>query len=123
MPDTIIVSNSRPTRETASLITNNISLPNDEILLKRSLYLTSYKKICDIAGRYAEDNLRLLMLAHNPGMDDITYYLCDKRPELTANGKLMTTCSIAYFEMNSIDDFKRPGQGKLLDIIRPKSIR
>jgi phosphohistidine phosphatase len=122
MPDRMLVSTAERTRETAMLLQQSISLTEQEIFYEQSLYLASFRTICEMASRYAEDDRRLLILAHNPGMDDAIYYLSEQRPTLTANGKLMTTSSIAYFEIASNDYLKRPGQNRLVDILRPASI-
>jgi hypothetical protein len=38
------------------------------------------------------------------------------------SGKLMTTCAVAYFQADSLDAIKNPGQAKLMKLFRPKEI-
>ena len=75
-----------------------------------------------MAALYAVENQRLLILAHNPGMDDAVEYLASTPPLLSAGGKLMTTCAVACFQLGSVDALKKRGQGKLQHLFRPGEI-
>lgn len=121
-PDRMIVSTAERTRETAGLLLQNLHRPDTDIIFEPSLYLASYRTICDIASEYAVDGQRLLLLAHNPGMDDAVFYLAGERPPLTASGKLMTTASVAHFRIEKADDFRRAGRAQLVDLLRPKEV-
>ncbi|NNF95795.1 MAG: hypothetical protein HKM94_02560, partial [Halobacteria archaeon] len=40
----------------------------------------------------------VLLVAHNPGLDDLVEWLASEPPPLSESGKLMTTAAIAMFE-------------------------
>ncbi len=122
VPDRMIVSVAQRTQETAQLLLNNVSLPEEKIIVEKALYLADRKTLCEVIEHYAIDNQRLLILAHNPGMDDLVSYLASSAPPLTASGKLMATCSVANVHINSLDELKKPGQSELQNLIRPKHI-
>ena len=122
VPDRMIISPSRRTQETAELLLNNLSVPEERVVVDKELYLADRRTLCEIAEVYASDNQRLLILAHNPGMDDIVSYLASAPPSLSDNGKLMTTCAVACFHMDSLDALKKQGRGELQSLIRPKEM-
>jgi phosphohistidine phosphatase len=122
VPDRMVVSVARRTQETAELLLENLSVSEDCIVVDKELYLADRETILEIIELYATDNQRLLLLAHNPGMDDIVSYLASSRPSLSDSGKLMTTCAAACFRVNSLDELKKPGQAELQCLIRPKEI-
>lgn len=66
----LVVSTAERTHETAMLLQQSVSLAEKEIIYEPSLYLASFRTTCEMATRYAEADRRLLILAHNPGMDD-----------------------------------------------------
>lgn len=121
-PDRIVVSAAQRTRETADLLLENLSVPDKHIVFDKELYLADRQTLCEIIELYAADNQSLLILAHNPGMDDLVSYLASSPVPLSASGKLMTTCSIAGFHMDSVETIKKPGQGELKYLFRPKEI-
>ena len=122
VPDRMVVSAAQRTRETASLLLNNLALDKKNIIFDRQLYLADMDTLCETIEIYARENQRLLILAHNPGMDYLVSYLAGSAPALSSSGKLMTTCAVACFSLASLDALKKPGQGELQNLIRPKEI-
>ena len=121
-PDTIVVSSAWRTQETARLLVTNMPVAEKDIIVDEELYLADRQTLCEQIELYATDNRRLMILAHNPGMDDLVSYLASTPPRLSDTGKLMTTCAVACFRIDSFDALKKPGQCKLQNLIRPKEI-
>lgn len=122
IPDKMIVSAAQRTQETASLLLDNLTVADENIIVDNELYLADKETLCDIIELYAVDGQKLLILAHNPGMDYLVNYLASESPALSSTGKLMTTCSVAYFYLDSIDTLNKQGRGELKKLIRPKEI-
>ena len=120
IPDKMVVSAAHRTQETASLLLNNITVADENIIVDKELYLADKETLCDNIALYASDNQRLLILAHNPGMDYLVSYLASESPTLSISGKLMTTCAVACFHLDSVDAINKQGFGELIKIIRPK---
>jgi phosphohistidine phosphatase len=64
----------------------------------------------------------LLVLAHNPGMDDLVSYISSEPPALSESGKLMVTCAVAGISFDQVKDVGKKGVGKLQFLLRPKEI-
>lgn len=122
VPDRMIVSAARRTQQTAELLLQNIPVPESKITVDRQLYLADSETLCEAIELYASEEQRLLILAHNPGMDYLVSYLADAPPPLSDSGKLMTTCALAYFQLDSLAALKTAGCGKLQTLLRPKEI-
>ena len=122
VPDRMVVSTAQRTQETASLLLNNLAVDEKNIVLDKALYLADLDTLCETIALYAVDNQRLLILAHNPGMDYMVSYLASSAPSLSSSGKLMTTCAVACFSLDSLESIKKPGQGVLHNLIRPQEI-
>lgn len=122
VPDKMIVSSAQRTQQTAELLLQNVSLPENSLIIDRQLYLADAETMCDIIALYASEGQRLLILAHNPGMDYLVSYLASTPPTLSDSGKLMSTCAVASFHLDSLVALKKSGQGKLQNLLRPKEI-
>jgi phosphohistidine phosphatase len=122
VPDKMIVSSAQRTQETASLLLDNLPFTEEDIIVDKALYLADSETLLETIELYASDNQRLLILAHNPGMDYLVSYLASTPPPLSDSGKLMTTCAAAVFSIDSLDTLKKSGQAKLTGLFRPKEI-
>lgn len=120
VPDRMVISSAQRTQETANLL--DLALAEEDVTLDKTLYLADLETLCDNIALYARDNQRLLMLAHNPGMDDLVSYLARTSPPLSISGKLMTTCAVACFSMDSFETLKKSGQAELTNLFRPGEI-
>lgn len=119
VPDRIVVSAAERTQETATLLQNSLQIAEENIIVDKELYLASSATLREMIELYAITGQRLLVLAHNPGMDEIVSYLASEPVDLTTNGKLMTTCAVACFHIETSVALQKPGQGELQHLIRP----
>ena len=122
VPHRMIISAARRTQQTAELLLQNLSVPENNNIIDRQLYLADTETICNIIELYASEGERLLILAHNPGMDYLVSQLASAPPPLSDNGKLMTTCAVACFSLESLAALNKPGQAELQRLLRPKEI-
>ena len=121
-PERMLVSSARRTQETASLLLTNLALDEENVIVDEALYLADRETLIETIELYASDGQRLLVLAHNPGLDYLISYLANTPPRLTDTGKLMTTCAAAVFSIDSFDTLKKSGQAELINLFRPREM-
>lgn len=122
VPDLMVVSAAVRARETAKQFQVSMSIPEKKIIFDKELYLADLDTLLEIIGLYAKDGKRLLVLAHNPGMDELVSYLSEQEPPLTTNGKLMVTCAVARLQFKSVEEVTSMGKGALKALYRPREI-
>ena len=122
VPNKMIISPARRTQQTAELLLKNLPVDEQQVIIDRDLYLADAASISQLIELYAADEQRILLLAHNPGMDDIVSYLASTPPLLSASGKLMSTCAVACFALASADMLRSPGHAELQGLYRPREI-
>lgn len=121
-PDRVVTSVARRAQDTANLVLESFPTVREEVMVDKELYLAGLHTLLEAIQLYAIEGGCLMLVAHNPGMDEIVHYLSASEPDYTDNDKLMTTCAVAHFQLDSLDDLRRPGRVKLVEIIRPKEI-
>jgi phosphohistidine phosphatase len=83
------------------------------------LYLASKSLLLDCIRDNIVEGERLLILAHNPGIDDLVERLSDRPIPLTDSMKLMTTAAIAHFKVDLDKGRFNPSAAKLIQLLRP----
>ena len=117
VPDLILSSTAVRARETAEAVAKASSYKSPIELLD-SLYLATAGKLLSEASSHAPDSVgRLLLVGHNPGMEDLVEILSGKR-------ETFPTAALAVFEVG-IDLWGALELGvetKLLKVYRPKEL-
>jgi phosphohistidine phosphatase len=117
VPDLILCSTAVRARETAEAVAK-ASAYEGPIELLDSLYLATAGKLLGEAQSRAPDSVeRLLLVGHNPGMEDLVEMLSGKR-------ETFPTAALALFEVG-IDRWRALELGvetRLLKVYRPKEL-
>ena len=74
-----------------------MGLAAGRIQFNKDLYLADRATLLHILHAVAEQTESVLLVAHNPGLDELVQWLAPERLPLSDSGKLMTTAAIAVF--------------------------
>lgn len=94
-PERILCSVAKRTRETLDRVLSRAGWPDVEIAYYPDLYLAPATRIIDLLKEGMEACDRIMVVGHNPGMDDVLLHFC---PEIDVEDKLMTTCAFAVVQ-------------------------
>lgn len=122
IPDLIVASPARRTRETAELLVTGLQLNRDMIRWDRDIYEAPTDRLLGLLGKYMMNGRCLLLIGHNPGLDGLVCALADSEPARTASGKLMTTAALAILAGGDPAQGPQRHSMQLLQIIRPKQL-
>jgi phosphohistidine phosphatase len=129
VPDFALCSTARRTVETWEGVAPEFDAPPGIEFLD-TLYLASPKTILKLVQLTGDETDTLLVLGHNPGLEDCAAALA-RKPETQGERALLEqlrdkfpTCGLAVldFEIAHWRDVE-PGTGALTDFIRPKDMR
>jgi phosphohistidine phosphatase len=103
-PDCVLSSTSARTAETWQLLAAELpAVPEAEFL--EGLYLTPWKAMLNVIRHYAHDDAKtLLVVGHNPGVEELALALAQKsddpdaRAQLDAMREKFPTCALAVFD-------------------------
>jgi len=120
-PDLAISSAAQRARETAQLALE--AGPPVNIDFRESLYHAGLATLVNTIREQDNGLGRLMLVGHNPGMDQLLVYLCESEISLTGSGKLMTTAALARVECSCSWADLEPESCNLLSLLRPSDIQ
>lgn len=121
-PEWAVCSPALRVRQTMTGLHDNLNLPESLVQFDERLYLAEPSTLLDVLSQCPDDMDHILLVAHNPGLEELLIYLCGPDLPRTKSGKLMTTATLAHICLP--DDWHQltAGCGKLKQIIRPNEI-
>lgn len=122
VPASIFCSTAVRTQQTTQLVCNGLGVDETHIQYLPELYLASCSTILSVIEKNRERPGPIMLVGHNPGMDEIVSYLANQELLLTEQGKLMTTGCLARFRLPPAGQDLHH-QGELLSITRPSEIQ
>lgn len=120
-PGLVLCSPAVRARETLDAVAAELQLPAERMRVVDELYLASLGALLKILRDVPAEHDSIMLVGHNPGLDDLVTYLGAHQIPLTESGKLMTTACLAHFKLP--DDWTElEGKGELVEIIRPAEL-
>lgn len=120
IPQKIVSSSACRARQTSELVIKGMgSNANDKVMYDDDLYLASLDTLLECIQIYKEDLESLMLVAHNPGLDQLINYL----PKKSLNaGETMTTANLMIFEYPDNKFDPEIDKGELIAFIKPKEL-
>lgn len=124
IPDCIISSHSARTRETIMNVCLGLDFDSMDIYWEEELYHANHQVLLAECIKFIHKYDTVMLVAHNPGLDDLLEYLCpESELHYTEDAKLMTTACFAEIALpEEINDITFQS-GKLNQLIRPSDIK
>jgi phosphohistidine phosphatase len=116
VPDAILTSTAVRARETAQAVAEALEF-DAQLQVDKDLYLAGPAEILAVLRRVDEDAERALLIAHNPGLEELLEALTGSRDSLP-------TAAIARIDLavRRWRDLKPGTTGRLVALWRPKEI-
>jgi phosphohistidine phosphatase len=119
-PDLILASPASRARQTAQAVAAAVGLPAAGICYRDALYLAERAMLLAMLQEVEAAGTRVLLVAHNPGLDALVTWLAAAPLARTPSGKLMTTAALAWFSVPA--GRLRAGDGRLRALWRPAEL-
>lgn len=120
-PAHILCSTAVRAMQTAQRVCQSLVYDEKEINYLPDLYLASCTTLLSMIEANRDKPDPLMIVAHNPGLDELVNYLANKEVPLTDKGKLMSSGCLARFSLPDIgQDLHHTAE--LLSITRPADI-
>ena len=122
VPDALLCSPARRAKQTANAIIEELKLPDTSVAFDKRLYLASLSTLLAVIAELGDSVKTVMLVGHNPGLEELIFKLCDDHLPFAESGKLLTTANVVMLQFNC--DWQNIGntQGKLLHFIRPRDL-
>ena len=118
LPDVILCSTAKRAQQTLNRLCKDCDV---QVLNLDSLYLASLSTL--LAELAKVEGKRVLLIGHNPGLENLIDFLHAMPVEHSSQVKLLPTAAIAHFVMPADWSHLERGDGKLVAITRPKDLQ
>jgi phosphohistidine phosphatase len=123
VPGYIVSSPALRAKQTIEAVAKELGITKDKIHFDDNIYAASLNTLLNILAACPKASKSILLVGHNPGLDDLVEYLCGNELGYTKSGKLMTTAALAQIAMpEHWDSLPRHCAG-LIAITRPKELK
>ena len=99
IPDLVIASPARRTRETAELALEELGIGTDTVRWDERVYGADVGALLDVLAGCASDARRVLVVGHNPGLEDLVRHLGGATAREPEKGKFLPTCALAHLRV------------------------
>ncbi|MEX2525751.1 MAG: histidine phosphatase family protein [Gammaproteobacteria bacterium] len=122
LPDRIISSPAERAWRTARLMARALGLEESEIIREQRVYESGLEDLVAVIDSYCGDTDCLMIVGHNPGLDELLMHLSATPPPRNETGKLMTTGAMAILDYASQPISSGAGSAELKELKRPKEL-
>lgn len=122
LPDRIVGSPAARTRETVLGLCRSAGIEESVIAWDERIYEAELGDLLSVLREGAEDSKRLMIVGHNPGLEELVLYLSDEPVEAPGGHPLMPTAALALFEMQGPWNQLSQKCARLTGIIRPRAL-
>lgn len=121
-PARILCSPAQRTRETLELMRSSAGIEPGAVLFVPELYLADVTTMLSVIAAHAGDADPLMLVGHNPGLEDLLLYLSDHDRIPHERARLMPTATLAW--LASCDECLPPpgGCATLRQLLRPRDL-
>jgi phosphohistidine phosphatase len=123
VPSLILSSPAERARETTLRVCKGLDYKKRDIKWEPAIYEADLATLLRVLGDYGQAPSTLLMVGHNPGLEDLLRYLADDDLDEIKEEKLLPTAALARLEMPDDWSALEPGSAMLSRIVRPKMLK
>lgn len=120
VPDHVVSSPAERARQTATKVCKRLDFKKKRIVWEEAIYEAGVPDLLRVLARCPEQASIVLLIGHNPGLEELVRYLAGDDIETPADGKLLPTAAVARLEMPHDWTRLEAGGGHLIGITRPR---
>lgn len=122
LPDYIISSPATRAHETADIVCRVTGIPACSASSDERLYLADVSSLLEVIHQCPPAAGRLMIVGHNPGLEELLEYLCADPPPDPDDGKLLPTAALALLQFNGAWNELDAGAARLQILTRPREL-
>lgn len=121
-PDLVLSSPALRARQTTEAVLEALELPQERLRYDDRLYLAGVDTLLAVITECPARTGMLLLVGHNPGLEELLERLGAESPPRNAAGKLLTAGALARLSMRQVWKNPVPHGAALIDLVRPREL-
>jgi len=122
VPDLVISSPAQRARQTAEKVCKSMDYKKKKIRWHDEVYGADAQNLLRLLERCPPGARIVLLVGHNPGLEELLLYLAGDETDRQADGKLLPTATLAWLEMPDDWSALTAGCAQLVTITRPRNL-
>lgn len=122
LPQRILSSPAERARQTAVRLCRFVEIPESRIVWEEAIYAAEVEDLLAVLANDSGQNGRLMIIGHNPGLEELVEYLAGKPIEAPTGTPALPTAALARLTMPH--DWRRleSGCARLVSVMRPREL-
>jgi phosphohistidine phosphatase len=121
-PDWVVSSDAERAKGTAEEVVKTLGMKPSDIHWERRVYAAYRDELLAVLRDCPPSAKRVMLVGHNPGLEDLVTYLAGAQVEIPPDGKLLPTAALARLSMPEQWDRLDAGCARLESVIRPADL-
>ncbi|MBK1694205.1 phosphohistidine phosphatase [Chromatium weissei] len=122
VPDYVISSPAKRALQTAEIVCKRLDYKKKKITFDAAIYAAELSALLTVLANCPSSASTVLLVGHNPGLEELLTYLVGDDLDLPADGKLLPTATVARLEMPAVWHDLQLGSAQLISITRPRQL-
>jgi len=122
VPDLVISSPAQRARQTTEKVCKSMEYKKRKIQWNDAVYAADTRGLLRLLRHCPPEVGTLLLVGHNPGLEDLVRYLAGDEVDEHGDGKLLPTATLARLELPGGWDALAAGCAQLIAITRPRNL-
>jgi phosphohistidine phosphatase len=123
VPEVIISSPAKRARQTLKRVCSELCPGMENVIWDERVYMADLHELLEVLGDNPEQAGSLMLVGHNPGLEDLLLYLAESSVTEPPDGKFIPTATLAELQLECNWHDLQAGSAQLVDITRPKSLQ
>ena len=123
VPDVVLSSPALRAKQTCVTACEMLGIEQAEIDWEPRIYAATASELVDVLKKFKKKPKTLMLVGHNPGLEDLLAYLVGDEIQIPPDGKLLPTAAVAHLKVPKNWEELAVGVGDLLSLTRVKDIR
>jgi phosphohistidine phosphatase len=122
VPDLVLSSPAERARQTTLKVCKSMDFGHKQVLWEEAIYDAGIDTLLGVLARCPEGVHTVLLVGHNPGLEELIRFLVGDELDEPTDGKLMPTAAVARLEMPDDWSGLSAGCAHLVAITRPRAL-
>ena len=122
VPDFVLSSGAKRAMQTAELACEAMGIKKKDIYKQKHIYLATPEDLLLVLEDCPTQAQQVMLVGHNPGLEELLYYLVNGQITIPEDGKIMPTATLAILNLPDNWDKLKSGSADLEFLVRPRDL-